>query len=362
MVLEAESERLYINDDNYRFLDQQAPPMSRCKTPNALPTSGRRALAMTLGGLALSAALPRPGSAAVSGLVVIGKEGWLFPLWDATSRFDPGALHAATPVMNETAATLKAAGIEVVQAVVPGKARLYRQFLPDDTKLPADIDKRYPAILADLRKSGALVPDLDAVFRAVRSGQPSLPVYFATDTHWTPAGAEVAAAEQARRMKEGLRLPAPPRAAAPLGAPTTRTNPASDLVRFLPADLRGKYPAETYQIREAQAAGGLLDTDDGADVVVVGNSFSQPKYGFVPLLAAQLDRPVGLAWRPNSYGPWFTLLEYLRSDGFRRRRPKALVWMHLEFDLQNQSNSSSWGQNAMPPQTFLAEVKRAVGG
>ncbi|WP_431270323.1 alginate O-acetyltransferase AlgX-related protein [Dankookia sp. P2] len=122
------------------------------------------------------------------------------------------------------------------------------------------------------------------------------------------------------------------------------TNPASDLVRFLPADQRAKYPPETYQIREPQAAGGLLDGDDGADVVVVGNSFAQPKYGFVPLLAAQLDRPVGLAWRPNNYGPWFTLLEYLKSDGFRRRRPKALVWMHLGFDLQNQPNSSSWGR------------------
>ena len=245
--------------------------------------------------------------------------------------------------MNEAAATLKAAGIEVLQAVVPGKARLYRQFLPDDTKLPADIDKRYPAILADLRKSGALVPDLDAVFRAVRSGQPSLPVYFATDTHWTPAGAEVAAVEL--EADEGGAAPArPARAAAPLGAPTTRTNPASDLVRFLPADLRGKYPAETYQIREAQAAGGLLDTDDGADVVVVGNSFSQPKYGFVPLLAAQLDRPVGLAWRPNSHGPWFTLLEYLRSDGFRRRRPKALVWMHLELTCRTSRTAAAGGR------------------
>ena len=35
--------------------------------------------------------------------------------------------------------------------------------------------------------------------------------------------------------------------------------------------------------------------------------------------------------------------------------------MHLEFDMQNQSNSSSWGQNAMPPQAFLADLKTALG-
>ncbi|MFC7474519.1 hypothetical protein ACFQS7_09155 [Dankookia sp. GCM10030260] len=336
--------------------------MSHRDVPTDGSAPGRRPLGLAAAALALAGLLPRPARAAISGLVVIGRDGWLFPLWDATSRFDAGALNAATPVMNEAAATLKAAGIEVVQAVVPAKARLYRQFLPDDVRLPVDIDKRYPAILAALRKSGALVVDLDAPLRAARAGQPKLPIYFATDTHWTPAGAELAAAELAKRMKEGLRLPPAPRPAAALGAPTTLTNPASDLVRFLPADQRARYPAETYQIRQPQAAGGLLDADDGADVVVVGNSFAQPKYGFVPLLAAQLDRPVGLAWRPNNYGPWFTLLDYLKSEGFRRRRPRALVWMHLEFDLQNLPNSSSWGQNAVPPATFLAEVKRAVGG
>ncbi|MFZ4409307.1 MAG: alginate O-acetyltransferase AlgX-related protein [Paracraurococcus sp.] len=325
------------------------------------PVRRRQAFGLAAGALAFGGLLARPAAAATSGLVVIGKDGWLFPLWDATSRFDAGALHAATPLMNDTVTVLKGAGIEVVQAVLPAKSRLYRQFLPDDTKLTPDIDKRFPAILADLRKSPALVPDLDTVFRAVRTAQPALPVYFATDTHWTPSGAEIAAVELAKRIKEGLRLPPASRPAARLGAPTTLTNPVSDLVRFLPAEMRAKYPAETYQIREAQAAGGLLDTDDGADVVVVGNSFAQPKYGFIPLLAAQLDRPVGLAWRPNNYGPWFTLLEYLKGESFRRRRPKALVWMHLEFDVPNLPNSSSWGQNAMPPPTFLAEVKRAVG-
>ncbi|WP_431270322.1 alginate O-acetyltransferase AlgX-related protein [Dankookia sp. P2] len=74
-----------------------------------------------------------------------------------------------------------------------------------------------PAILAALRKPGALAVDLDTPFRAVRASRPKLPVYFATDTHWTPGGAEVAATKLAKRMKEDLRLPPAPRPAARLG-------------------------------------------------------------------------------------------------------------------------------------------------
>src|SRR4051812_7313300 len=100
------------------------PPSGRCPID-------RRHLGQAATALALATLLPRPAPAATSGLVVIGREGWLFPLWDATSHFNAGALHAATPVMNEAVALLKVAGIEVAQAVVPAKARLYREFLPD---------------------------------------------------------------------------------------------------------------------------------------------------------------------------------------------------------------------------------------
>jgi hypothetical protein len=78
------------------------------------------------------------------------------------------------------------------------------------------------------------------------------------------------------------------RPAARLGAPTTLTNPVSDLVRFLPAEMRAKYPAETYQIREAQAAGGLLDTEgqigehlyDDWNSQLVNTGSASPRFGF----------------------------------------------------------------------------------
>jgi alginate O-acetyltransferase complex protein AlgJ len=332
----------------------------RFAVSNRLP---RRALLAGAGALALSD--PRGGTAvaATSGLAVIGQDGWLFPLWDATSRFDQQQLRTTAQVMNEAIAALKAKGTEVVVAMVPSKARTYRQHLPGDVRLPADIDKRYPAALAEMRRPGTLVPDLDTLFRNLVRTEPARQLYFRTDTHWLPIGAEVAAVEIAQQMKASLRLPPGSRPGTSFSSVVTRANPVGDLVRFLPEADRAKYPAERYQVREVAAAGGAaaLVEDDSADVVVVGNSFVQPRFGFQALLSNQLGRSVGLAWRPNNYGAYFTLLDYVKSPAFRQQRPKVIVWTHLEFDMQNLPNSSSWGQNAMPPQAFLAELRRALG-
>ena len=328
---------------------------------SAPPRLARRALLGAAICPALAGGLACPAGAATSGLAVIGRDGWLFPLWDVSARFEPAALLSATQVMNEAAAALKAAGIAVAIALIPSKARTYRQFLPADARLPADVDKRYPAALAELRRSGALVPDLDTPFAAAR-GDAEHPLYFRSDTHWTPAGAEVAAVEFARRIKEAVRLPPAARRGTQLGQPMPTRYPQGDLVRWLPEDARAKYQAEQFPLREALAGGAasLLD-DDAADVAVVGNSFVQPKYGFVPLLSNQLDRPVSLAWKGNNFGPFVTMLEYLKGPVFRKQRPKLLVWAVLETDSQNLPNSSSWGQNGMTPQAFTGAVRAALG-
>ena len=94
--------------------------------------------------------------------------------------------------------------------------------------------------------------------------------------------------------------------------------------------------------------------------MVVGTSNVQPRFGFQPVLSNQLVRPVGLSWKPNNVGTYATLLDYLRSDAFRQQRPRALVWNHLEQDMVNTTNNSSWGQAAIAPAEFLNQVRRAV--
>ncbi len=313
---------------------------------------------------AMSLAVPLPGHAsapAATGLTVVGRDQWLFPLWDVMSRLDQAQLRSVAAVMNEAIGLLRQARIEVVVALVPSKARSYRQFLPPQTTLAPDIDRRYPLAIAELRRSGALVPDLDTPFQsAARSQQ----LYFKADTHWLPEGAALAATELARQTTSGLKLPASSQPGTKLGEVTTATNPVSDLLRFLPPAARAAYPQEQYRVRNAvtTASPAALIEDDSADMVVLGNSFAQPRYGFSAQLSNALNRPVSLVWKPNNFGAYHTLLEYLRSPLFRQQRPKALVWQHLEIDMQNLPNSSSWGQQAMPPREFIANVQTALRG
>jgi alginate O-acetyltransferase complex protein AlgJ len=323
---------------------------------SAAAINSRRAMLKAAGLLATAGFAP-PTLAAPASLTVEGKKGWLFPIWDVMARVEPAQLRAVTQVYAEAMTAMRGAGIAVIFGLVPSKSRTYRQYLPDGTRLNADIDKRYPQVVADLARTGATLPDLDAAFQAARASQP---LYFRTDTHWTPIGAELAAATLAARMQPGL--PPSPRPGLRLAPATETLHATGDLARMLPANERDKYPAEKYLHREVLASTGTnaLLEDDNADVVVVGNSFAQPRYGFAASLSNRLNRPVALAWRPNTYGTFFTLLEYLKSPVFRQSRPKALLWLNLEIDLQNLPNSSSWGPNAMSTQTFLAELHQAL--
>lgn len=319
---------------------------------------GRRA------GLALPAAgLIRPASAqpASQSLAVVGREGWLFPLWDRLDRLDAGALRQVLQMQAEAIGILKRGGIETVILLLPSKGRVYRRFLPDGMRVSPEVDRRYGTVAAELGRAGALVPDLDTAFREAAARDPHWPLFFRTDTHWTPVGAELAAVRTATDMLSRLRLPPSSRPGTALGEFRMMRLAAGDLLPFLPPAQRASYGPEESPIRELAPgpAGGLLE-DDVADVQVVGTSNVQPRFGFQPVLSNQIMRPVGLAWRPNNIGPYAALVEYLRGSEFRLRRPRVIVWNHIEGDMMGLPNNQSWQRAAMTPRAFLEELRRAV--
>jgi alginate O-acetyltransferase complex protein AlgJ len=318
----------------------------------------RRGLFAGLGAFAAVSATGRGARAAVAGLAVIGKDGWLFPVWDRVSDVDMNQVRQTSRVIGEAMGILKAGGIDTAIMLIPSKGRTYRQFLPNDLRVSPDADRRYNAVLGDLRRPGAILPDLDTVFRAKA---PSVQLFFKSDTHWTPMGAELAAVEVAKAIG-----PAMPRSSRPGTQVSTLVNkmqPRGDLVRNLPDTQRASYGPEPYQIREIVNAGGqnALIADDTSDITIVGNSYMEPRYGFQPILSNQLSRPVSLFWKPNNVGPFATLLQYVSSEGFKQQRPKVIAWTHLEFDIPGLPSSSGWSQNAMSPDKFLSDLRRAVG-
>lgn len=303
-----------------------------------------------------------PATAQQSSLAEIGSQGWVFPIWDQLNFIELNLLRSSAQMLGEIVTILRSGRMGVVLMLLPSRKRLMRQFLPPGSPFTPEIERRYSVPMAEARRAGALVPDLDARFREVLTREPTRQLFFKTDTHWTPVGAEVAAVEVARVMREQLRLPASQRPGTRLGDLRPMTLSTGDLVSFIPAGQRAQFGAETSLIRQvlpAEGAAALIE-DDVSDVALVGSSYLAPRFGFQPVLSNQLGRPVSLFWRTNNMGPFAILLEYLRSESFRQQRPQAIVWAILEPEVTTSPASQGWGRAAMPLPAFMAELRRLV--
>ena len=324
----------------------------------------RRAVMASLAAFGALGVAPRRAAASISDFVVIGKDDWLFAIYDEVHRTDVPRMKVCIQLINEAVGVMKKAGIETVISLTPAKARIYRDYLPADFLFDAESEKRYAVALDLLRAPGTLVPDLATVLLDQRKAHPDVPLFLTADTHWTAPAAEAAAVEVARQIKAKMHLPASAKPGTQLGPVITMRQASNDLAEGLPDAMGAKYRPQLYPLHQAvQAAGGsALLADDTADVLVVGNSFMQPKYGFAAMLSNQLERPVSLTWKVHQSSPYRTLLAALGSDEFRRQKPKLLVWDFEETDMQKMIDESGvWGQNVMAPQAFLSTLRSTVG-
>lgn len=330
--------------------------------------SSRRTSRRALLGVAVMAALTCPPATAQAATVikgtVIGKDGWLFLVWDDPRKADPERMRRVIKVVTDTIALLKAANIQTVIALTPAKARVYREFLPDDFKFSPEADRRYGSAVEMLRRSGAPVVDLALAFAELRKTDPNQDLFFHSDTHWTSFAAENAAFRIGQDMLARLGPPPGGKPGAKLGPNVKLMHTNNDLSAMLPSAERVNYPSEAYQTRQAVALQGhaALIENDAPDVVVIGNSYMQPQYNFVPALSSTLGRPVSLVWKVHLVGPYKTLLTYLGGESFKRQRPKAILWNFHEVDMELLTdNKDAWPQDNMTEEAFLAEVKHAVG-
>lgn len=272
------------------------------------PAPSRRAALRSLGAAALLATpfLPRPAGAEIRGQIVVGKDGWLFGLWEDIRRVNLARSRSTGAFVNRAVGEFRRAGIDMVLTMAPGRFRTYEDMLPPEFQMNPDAKDRYRTLLAEFRKSGALVPDLAASFAALRRAQPEL-VYFRADTHWTGVGAEGAATEVAKAVKDRFRLPSAQKRGTQIGDWETRQNPG-EFRRLMTAAEAAQVPAqEPYRVHKSQArfasAQGELVDDDANDVVIVGNSYMLPQFGFPQMLSNQLDRPIGLSLKRSASGP-----------------------------------------------------------
>jgi len=315
----------------------------------------RRALALS------GAALAAPALAEIRGDVVIGRDGWLFAAWEDVRAGNLAGVRRVGGLISEAIGILKQGGIELGIVLVPMRARIYREFLPDNFRMGAEAEQRYATLLAEWRRAGALMPDLATAFAGLRTRERD-PIFFKQDNHWRPPAAYLAAEEMARAAAPA-RLPASSRPGTRLGDWVNFTQATADLAALLPQAERARFPMERYRIRAVPpAVGSLLGDDDaGSDVALAGNSFTMPLFGFTPALSAALGRPISLFMRAGNFGHWKMLTEYLSGPIFRNTRPRLLIWQLLEGNMEHMPDQRGYfGANAMAAAEFLRVVRQAA--
>lgn len=203
-------------------------------------------------------------------------EGWIF-LRSELEHIGGGrdwqtSSHPALPVIAAFRKSLEEKGVTLILAPVPAKAAIYPEKLLAGVK-PDAVPPLKP-FLEELRKTGAVVVDLDTAFREARKSNGEEPLYCATDSHWSPAGVRLAASrivEAARGVDAVSGLIRP--------ASTFRTGPpASFEIRgdLLAAPGLENVPAETLSLVRAgrEESGSIVAVPEDPDsaVVLMGDS------------------------------------------------------------------------------------------
>jgi alginate O-acetyltransferase complex protein AlgJ len=261
--------------------------------------------------------------------VVVGNRGWLY----TDEEFDVGtqaqtSLNRNLAEIARARQTLANAGVTLVAAVVPSKARVYAEFVPERKPAHAHA-KLYDALLAALAAERIPTADLRGTLVA---GKTHHLTYFRTDTHWTPWGARLAAAEIARVANAaGL---APPERLSYITRRERRDAHRGDLCNFLPLDpyfTRLLPPRESVDVMRTDAAASPATTDlfgdtDIPTVVLVGTSYSaNPLWNFIGALKESLGTDIASYAREGA-GPFRPMASYLQSEDFRTHPPRLVIW------------------------------------
>ena len=124
--------------------------------------------------------------------VVVGRDGWLFAA-DEPDEVCPLTVEAWLDSLDRAAQAAETAGIEFRALVAPDKQGIMVDRIAVGSHVgEACTDNARPALQAGIRARSAYAIGVWDDLIAARSEEPERPVYFATDTHWTPFGGVVA--------------------------------------------------------------------------------------------------------------------------------------------------------------------------
>ena len=254
--------------------------------------------------------------------VYLGRESWLFYGPDVDYVTGPGFLDAPRLAARAAAGgtltdapapdprpaifglhrQLAERGILLIVMPTPVKPTVHPERLrgvrPDGRWIE---NRSYDPFIQELRAAGVAVFEPGAELGGQGPAAAQTAAYLATDTHWRPEAVERVAAALAARIRRETRLPVID-ATVTRRAPVTVSN-AGDTLRLLdlPAG-QTRYRPETVTIRQVEVDGRPWRPDRDADVLLLGDSFTNvysagamgwgAGAGLAEQLAYALQRPV----------------------------------------------------------------------
>lgn len=266
---------------------------------------------------------------------VVGRNDWLFVRHEIMQASLDADVRTSLDLIVRFNRVLADHGIALAVVSVPSKMETHSEHLPANLRLPAYMRGLNDSVLRTLRAGGVTAIDLKAPLREVALAQPDYPMFFRLDTHWTPAGAAVAAEAIQRglmaseRHRKAIREAPLERYEMAWGRSEVPENDVRDLARLVPASTR-EYPPETvrrFQVWKSRTRpASLLGDAGGADIVLIGSSFSGEWSGFAPALRYALQRDVFNYSINADVGPWATMRAYMDDQAFLAKRPRLIIW------------------------------------
>ncbi|WP_322015251.1 alginate O-acetyltransferase AlgX-related protein [Paraburkholderia sp. J12] len=225
--------------------------------------------------------------------VMEGCPGWLFyrdglrPLGDdgGEAATDP-LIDARIAALDAYASALRAAGIALVVATVPDKARVETDALCGLAQAPV-MTRRLARWQHALDEAGVAHVDLLPALQQAR------PAFYRTDVHWNARGAEAAAQVLATAVLPRLGTRGDTRFVHAQAPAAPRVGDLLQLAGLAdaPDGWRPAPDVETTETLTPVRAGGLLDAGPGTEVMLAGSSFSR-RSAFADRLGEQLGREV----------------------------------------------------------------------
>ena len=283
---------------------------------------------------------------------VAGKDGWLFltselrflsldtfwgPAAAKLSRASKADLADPIPAILDFQRQLKGRGIELLLVPVPPKAGIHSDKIL--TGVSVDEQATLAALQGfykELTSAGVEVLDLAPQFAALcKSPEPNETPYCKTDTHWSPAGCQLAAKTIAAAVQKKL---GPPPAANPfaIGAANLAYDLEGDLGALL-AKGTPKPPKEKIQLRQitTKSTGKGVEPDPASSVLLMGDShtlvfheFAGERAGLLDQLALELGAAPDLIGTRGSGSTAVRISLYRKSikDPGYLAKKKVVVW------------------------------------